>query len=137
MAELANSNAGKEAADWKLVYIAEAHAMDEWPIQSSRFNHDRGPVLIEKQPTQAKERCDLACRFAKDFDLPLTDSSHLQLLVDDPELGDCFEKEYAPWPLRLYMIEDGVMKWIAEPKDCSYDLAVVELMKMLKMDNID
>ena len=27
-----------------MVYVAEAHAEDEWPISSSRFNANRGPV---------------------------------------------------------------------------------------------
>lgn len=133
MAEVASTTQGKEAADWKFVYIAEAHAMDEWPIRSGRFNQDRGPVVIAKQPTKAKERCELACQFAKDFNFPLS-YPHIELLVDDPELGDLFEKEYAPWPLRLYLVEDGVIKFIPEPKDCSYDHAVVDLMNMLNIN---
>ena len=136
MANVASSNNGKMVADWKFVYIAEAHAMDEWPIRSARFNHGRGPVLIERQPRKAKERCDLARRFAREFLFPSHDSCpHIQLLVDNPESGDLFEKEYAPWPLRLYLIEDGLMKWIAEPKDCSYDLAVYELMNILQLSD--
>ena len=136
MAEVARSYKGKMAADWKFVYIAEAHAMDEWPIRSARFNRGRGPVLIEKQPREAKERCDLACQFANEFLFPFQDSCpHIQLLVDNPESGDIFEKEYAPWPLRLYLIEDGVMKWIAQPKDCSYDSAIGELMVILKLND--
>lgn len=126
--------------------------MDEWPIRSGRFNHGRGPILIEKQPTKASERCELARRFLTDFDFPLLLSSnsqsstmdptttknhhhhnHIQYLVDDPELGDLFEKEYAPWPLRLYLVQDGIITYIAEPKDCSYDEAVLELMQMLQI----
>lgn len=133
MANVACTSKGKEAADWKFVYIAEAHAMDEWPIRSGRFNHGRGPVIVEKQPKKAKERCNLACQFAKDFNVPLT-FPHIELLVDDPELGDLFEKEYAPWPLRLYLIEDDIIKYVAEPKNCSYDQAVLELMEILKIN---
>jgi hypothetical protein len=57
------------------------------------------------------------------------------LLIDDPELGEPFEKAYAPWPLRLYLIRDGVVSngLAAQPKDSSFDLAVGELMKMLKL----
>ena len=133
MANVACTSKGKEAADWKFVYIAEAHAMDEWPIRSGRFNHGRGPVIVEKQPKKAKERCNLACQFAKDFNVPLT-FPHIELLVDDPELGDLFEKEYAPWPLRLYLIEDDIIKYVAEPKNCSYDQAVLELMEILNIN---
>jgi hypothetical protein len=135
LAEVACTSRGREAADWKFVYIAEAHAMDEWPIRSARFNRGRGAVVVEKQPTQAKERCELATRFARDFDFPspLDSFPHIELFVDDPEVGDLFEKEYAAWPLRVYLIQDGVVEFIAEPKDCSYDLAVLELMKMLNI----
>jgi hypothetical protein len=130
---MAGTKKGRNAAEWKFVYIAEAHAMSEWPVRSARFNRGRGPVLVEKQPTKASERCELARRFASDFDIPIDSSSHLELLVDNPELGDPFEEAYAPWPLRLYVIRGGVVEWIAQPKNCSFDLAVVELMKLLKL----
>ena len=106
--------------------------MEEWPVRSARFNRGRGPVLVDKQPTKAEERCELARKFAKDFDFPMT-CPNLELLVDDPELGDPFEKVYAPWPLRLYVVKDNVLQWIAEPHNCSFDMAVVDLMKQLKL----
>ncbi len=116
------------------MYIAEAHAMDEWPLQSARFNQGRGPVIVEKQPTLASERCALARKFASDFAMDLSKST-FEFLVDDPETGDEFEKEYAPWPLRLYLISDSKLEWIAEPKSCSYDDAVSELMKILNLSS--
>jgi hypothetical protein len=119
---VAGTEKGRNAAEWKLVYIAEAHAMSEWPVRSARFNRGRGPVVVENQPTKASERCELARRFASDFDIPIDSSSPLELLVDNPELGD-----------RLYVIRGGVIEWIAQPKNCSFDLAVVELMKLLKL----
>ena len=122
----------KGVASWKFVYVAEAHAQDEWPIRSGRFNHGRGAVIVEKQPKKAAERCELARKFVEDF-MPKVKSggSDISMLVDDPELGDPFEKHYAPWPLRLYLIRDGIVEFIAQPKDCSYDEAVVELCRML------
>ena len=126
-------------ADWKFVYIAEAHAMDEWPIRSGRFNHGRGAVIVEKQPKKASERCELARKFVEDF-MPKAnhaDGGNISMLVDDPELGDPFEKQYAPWPLRLYIIRDGIVEWIAQPKDCSYDEAVVELCGILGISSGD
>jgi len=117
---------------WKFVYIAEAHAMDEWPLQSARFNQGRGPVVVEKQPTTASERCALARKFARDFAMSLSESSY-EFLVDDPETGDQFEKAYAPWPLRLYLICDSTIEWIAEPRACSYDDAVSELIELLNL----
>mmetsp|Transcript_19201 Transcript_19201/g.28010 ORF Transcript_19201/g.28010 Transcript_19201/m.28010 type:complete len:111 (+) Transcript_19201:738-1070(+) len=107
--------------------------MDEWPIRSARFNRGRGPVLVERQPTAAEERCDLARTFADNFDLPL-DNPNVELLVDNPESNDPFLRIYAPWPLRLYLVRGGVIEWIAQPHDCSFDKAVVELMDILQLN---
>lgn len=129
LSKVASTKEGAKAAIWKFVYIAEAHAIDEWPVRSARFNHGHGPVLVQ-QPVRHEERCDLARNFANDFL-----GTHVEdVLVDDPELGDPFEKAYAPWPLRLYLVEKGEMRWIAEPRDCSFDDAVSHLMKLLKLD---
>lgn len=136
MYRVANTDAGQRAANWKFIYIAEAHAMDEWPVTSGRFNRGRGPVIIEKQPRTATHRCELARNFARAFDLEFGRSNSIELLVDDPERGDLFEKEYAPWPIRLFLIDgSGKMEWIAQPKDSSYDLAVEELVKLLNLDD--
>ena len=130
---MANTKAGRNAADWKFVYIAEAHAMSEWPVRSGRFNRGRGPVIIENQPSTSVERCQLAQQFASDFDISL-DSDCFEFLVDACERQDPFEQAFAPWPLRLYMIRDGKLEWISQPKDCSFDEAVRELMVMLDLD---
>jgi len=101
-------------------------------IHSDRFNRGRGPVIVETQPTTTVEHCRLARKFARDFDISL-ECSAVEWLVDDPERDDPFEKAYAPWPLRLYLIRDGKVEWIAQSKDCSFDLAVGELMALLKL----
>ena len=108
--------------------------MDEWPVTSGRFSK-QGPVRIEQQPKMATERCELARQFANEFGVPLQDGA-MELLVDNPELGDPFESAYAPWPIRLYLIQpDNTIEWIAQPKDCSYDEAVVELLGKLDLFN--
>jgi hypothetical protein len=129
---VANTKAGRNAADWKFVYIAEAHAMSEWPVRSGRFNRGRGPVIVENQPSTSVERCQLAQKFALDFDISL-DSDCFEFLVDVCERQDPFEQAFAPWPLRLYVIRDGKLEWISQPKDCSFDEAVRELMVMLDL----
>jgi len=55
------AHAWHHVADFKLVYISEAHATDEWPIGSARFNGDRGVVAI-CQPKSTRERCEVAVR---------------------------------------------------------------------------
>ncbi|KAF8064545.1 Ank3 [Scenedesmus sp. PABB004] len=73
MAELAEEFGGLVSS--VVVYIAEAHAEDEWPIKSSRFNGGRGPVCIPQHATTAA-RCVAAAAFAAAFGL------RLPLLVD-------------------------------------------------------
>ena len=85
-------------------------------------------MLVDKQPTTTEERCTLAQRFAKDFKM------NVEFLVDDPEKGNPFEKTYACWPLRLYVVKEETMHWIAQPNDCSFDAAVADLMKLLKLN---
>jgi len=113
---------------FRLCYIAEAHAADEWPVLSDRFNGDRGPVVVE-QPKTTAERSALALQFARDFEL-----SGMDVVVDVPETRDEFEKHYAPWPLRFYHVDaDNTMLWVAEPKDCSFAEALFELVQRLEM----
>ena len=132
LAKVAESPEGQAAAWWKFVYIAEAHAMNEWPLLSGRFNQGRGPVVVKEQPTRGIERCRLARLFASDFGME-TQGSNYEVLVDDPEEGEPFEKQYAPWPLRLYIISGRTIEWIAEPESCSFDKAVVEMRTLLNL----
>lgn len=48
-------------------YVKEAHAHDEWPISSGRFNHGNGPVRVD-QPTTNTHRLTLARRFQNEHD---------------------------------------------------------------------
>ena len=107
--------------------------MDEWPVSSGRFNRGRGPVRVEHQPQTAMERCALARQFMTDFDITIQDN--VQFLVDDCDRQDPFEKTYAPWPVRLYLIgDDGVLQWFSSPKDCSHDEDVTTLIAMLDLE---
>ena len=109
-----------------LVYIAEAHAVDEWPIASARFNGGRGAVHVA-QPRRDADRCALARRFAADFGL-----QDVPMLVDAAEgpEADAFDAAYAPWPLRFHGVAGDAsspggarLGHVAHPKDCAYDLA--------------
>ena len=101
-------------ADFVIVYIAEAHASDVWPISSARYAHDGKPVDVAA-PTTTAERCAVADRFRRDYDVKL------QMLVDGVEDG--FERAMAPWPLRFYGLEAGLLGYIAQPEGCSYALS--------------
>mmetsp|Transcript_25911 Transcript_25911/g.40658 ORF Transcript_25911/g.40658 Transcript_25911/m.40658 type:complete len:134 (+) Transcript_25911:1603-2004(+) len=104
--------------DFAFVYIEEAHATDEWPISSSRYTPD-GQVVSVEQPKVASERVKLAQRFVKTFGM----GTEMKVLVDNPENGNLFGEAYAPWPIRLYVIENGTMQFISAPTDCAHDVS--------------
>lgn len=87
-------------------------------------------MIVEKQPTSGKERCALARKFAEQFDMNLNGDNY-EFVVDDPDIGEPFEKAYAPWPLRMYMLKGSKIEWIAEPKNTSYADASRELLQRL------
>lgn len=67
---------------------------------------------------------------AKDFVHDYGLEGLVELLVDDPALDgrDGFDAAYAAWPTRFYVVEDGRMKWIAQPDNHhEYDTALAEL----------
>ena len=116
-----------DKAIFRFCYIAEAHARDEWPVLSDRFNLGRGPVVVN-QPKTTAERAKLAAAFQRDFAL-----DKLDLVVDVPEESDAFERAYAPWPLRFYFIgRDDRLLWVAEPVECSFTDALVQLISILE-----
>jgi hypothetical protein len=97
-----------------IVYIAEAHAGDEWPINSRRCG---GPGNdMPKHTTQADRA--LAAR-AMLRALPCLEG--IPLLCDG--MADGFQREYAAWPIRLYGIQGGRLQRIAQPRGACFDLA--------------
>lgn len=69
------------------------------------------------------------------------------MLVDDPcgagasgcapataGTDGAFERLFAPWPLRFYVIAHGRLTFIAEPQKCTYDLSLLRkhLLRLLR-----
>jgi len=81
------------------VYISEAHASDEWPVGPS--------ISFCKQPQSLEERCDLADKFLK------TRNYRIPMLVDT--IDNDFQKAFAAWPFRFYIIKDNMIAYRAEP----------------------
>jgi len=91
--------------DFLAVYITEAHAKDEWPA---------GKSSTCTQPTTNQERMDLA--------KALLDSRKLSIpmLVDPIENG--FEKAFAAWPIRFYVVHGGKVLFKSQPDGIGYNL---------------
>jgi len=101
-----------ERAHFAAIYIAEAHARDEWPVGKT--------VSFVDQPTQIEQRLEVAAllRTATSFPLPL--------LIDS--IDNSFQSAYAAWPFRFYIIYRGkiVVKAQPDPVTHGYHLTDIE-----------
>ena len=84
------------------VYIAEAHAMDEWPLMSQLAMPKGQTAIIEKQHTTTEERCLAAEKLRKTYDHHL-EPMHL---VVEP-IDSVFSKLLNPWPTRFYIMDSS------------------------------
>lgn len=95
-----------------MVYIAEAHARNQWPV---------GRVISHcDAPTTMEERVALARQLYKQQ----PELQRLPCLVDG--MNDAFLEAFAAWPLRLFVVHEGNLSFKAMPKDGVYDLDELE-----------
>ena len=95
-----------------VVYVAEAHAADVWPINSTRCSGPGNSFVAHR--TQA-ERAAAAQRMVHALGL-----GEVPLLCDG--IDDAFLKAYAAWPIRMYGLMAGRVEVIAEPHGSSFEL---------------
>jgi len=100
-----------DAVRWVIVYISEAHAQDEWPIRSGRYNQSNGPVCLT-QPKATEERAALAREFGSRFGAGAIGAGGARLLVD-PLPGEPFEGRYAAWPIRYYVMRGLAIEYVS------------------------
>ena len=85
------------------VYIAEAHALNEWPLRSKLAMTDGKEAVVEEQHTTTAERCAAARKML--HDLGRESFGDMQVLVDDLDAGEVFSKTLSPWPTRFFVVE--------------------------------
>jgi hypothetical protein len=108
-------NVYSEYINFRFVYILEAHAQDEWPICSARWSPTEMPIKYNQTRT-VEERLAVAKDFIRDFDF------QIPTVIDKPE-ENLFEKLYAPWPIRIYIIDkDHRLTYKAEPSETMLEL---------------
>jgi len=84
------------------IYIAEAHAADEWPL---------GNFVCVNQHTTIEQRVNAAKSFIANYNFKIP------TYVDT--IDNSFNKTYAAWPDRYYIIDKNIIK--------SYGVAVYGL----------
>jgi hypothetical protein len=108
-----------------VVYIAEAHALDEWPISSARYTD--GEVCLPQTRT-LQERIEVANSALAKLGFLETESSggpEWKVFVAPPEEEKIFgsdiahfESDYKPWPFRGWGFVNTKIDYIAEPHAC-------------------
>jgi hypothetical protein len=107
------------------VYIEEAHATDEWPISSGRYNKDNVAVSYA-QPKTLEERARIAAEFKENM------QCEIPIWLDS--MSNEFEHLYACWPLRFYLVqpEEDNVKILKrfDPSEATFDL--IEIREVIE-----
>ncbi|CAF1577391.1 unnamed protein product [Rotaria sp. Silwood1] len=93
------------------IYIAEAHARDQWPAGKT--------ISCVDQPKTLEQRLENACQFKNKYNFEML------MLVDS--MDNTFHKTYGSWPFRFYIINNGKLIFKAEPGETTYAYDLNEL----------
>jgi hypothetical protein len=93
------------------IYIAEAHARDQWPAGKT--------ISCVDQPTKLEQRLENARQFKQKYKF------EMPMLVDS--MDNKFHTTYGSWPFRFYVINDGKLVFKAEPGETTYGYDLNEL----------
>ena len=104
-AELERIVGAYDGLDMVTVYIAEAHAKDEWTLRSTSNAEQDGKWDVMLAQDQASR-----CQLAKDWVDWLQPST--QYLVDT--MDDGARLAYGAWPERMVIVEDGAVQYYGE-----------------------
>eukprot|EP01084_Bolivina_argentea_P157969 275234_1 len=91
----------KHSVNFITVYIAEAHAQDEWPIRTK-------PELCIKQHRTLKERVKAANYWVNEL-------KHNCGPVYIDLMENMFMNIYSAWPKKIFIIHHGLIQWVLEP----------------------
>lgn len=94
--------------DFLTIYIAEAHASDEWSLgHVGGANAEAGGKWNVKNARTMEERLALAQRWVE----ALRQDTAIESLYVVDAMNDAARKQYGAWPERLCVIEDGTIKF--------------------------
>lgn len=95
-------------ADFAMVYVAEAHPMED---KDFTFGHQL------KDPKEVEERFENAQVLQDETDIPV--------YVDDMDDAAC--RKYGAYPERLYVVRDGTIVYQGGPGPMDYDVDDLEM----------
>jgi len=101
----------KDKVGFLTVYITEAHTQDEWPMGDD--------VILEHQPTEMEERCQVAREFQED-------TKYLMPIVVDT-MDNRFDECFGAWPVRFFIVQNNNLVFKAQPNTAhSYNLLEIK-----------
>lgn len=109
----------EKTASFVFVYIAEAHASDEWPINQLDVEIPRHRTISDRRLAAAS--------FVKSFPL------HHAFEVVLDTIDDAFNRTFASWPFRFWIVMNGQIALKPQPCNASYD--VNELGRWLERES--
>ena len=101
---------GRRVVQFAMVYIAEAHAKDEWPISEAPKEFNQHKTLLERLFAAQTLLDD--CVIASE----LRDNCYV-----DP-IDNSFEHLYASWPFRFWVLSQPSVLFKPMPRNSTYDL---------------
>ncbi|CAF2876516.1 unnamed protein product [Rotaria sp. Silwood2] len=93
------------------IYIAEAHARDQWSVGKT--------ISCVDQSTTLAQRLQYAQEFRENFNF------EMPMLVDD--MNNKFHHTYGSWPFRFFIIYEGKLILKAEPDKETYFYNINEI----------
>jgi len=93
------------------IYVAEAHAGDEWPIGSQRFDVPQAKTM--------QMRNDAAARLPE-----LQGTLPWKVCLDS--MDDRFAMDWGSWPTRFYILEWELVRYVSKPDMCAQNLHELE-----------
>jgi len=95
-------------ASFVFIYIAEAHACDEWPINQLQDEIPKHRTLDDRRSA--------ANSLLRAFPL------HSAFMVVLDTMDNEFDTAFASWPFRFWIVKDGKIALKPQPKDAKYDI---------------
>jgi hypothetical protein len=82
----------KDKADFRVIYIAEAHPTDGWQVPAN----ERAGVLVKTHQTMADRKLAAA---------KLRDELGLKIPIVVDGMDDAVQKAYSGWPDRIFIVD--------------------------------
>jgi len=75
-------------------------------------------ILLDRQPTEMGERCQVACEFKEDTEY------QLPMAVDTMENN--FDQLFGAWPVRFFIVQNNTLVYKAQPNSMhTYELSEI------------